>query len=102
MITGDNSDFDFYNFSLANSGTVTITTVTSGDSVLGLFNDTGTLVQTDDDGGGNNSSLITSSLSAGTYSISVSKFPLLPEDGGTFSGSSSRPDFSYTLEVSVA
>ncbi|MEH1838487.1 MAG: DVUA0089 family protein [Nostoc sp.] len=67
-----------------------------------MFNDTGTLLQTDDDGGGDNSSLITSSLSAGTYFISVSKFPFLPEDGGTFSGSGSRPDFSYTLEVSVA
>ncbi|MCC5628088.1 pre-peptidase C-terminal domain-containing protein [Nostoc sphaeroides CHAB 2801] len=98
---GDNSDFDFYNFSLANSGTVTIRTVTSGDSVLGLFNDIGTLVQTDDDGRSDKSSLITSSLSAGTYSISVSKYPLLPEDGGTFSGSGSTPDFSYTLEVSV-
>ncbi|MBG1260247.1 calcium-binding protein [Nostoc commune] len=98
---GDNSDFDFYNFSLANSGTVTIRTVTSGDTILGLFNDTGTLVETDDEGGGGNSSLITSSLSAGTYSISVSKFPSLPQDGGTFSGGGSNADFSYTLEVSV-
>ncbi|MDZ8257455.1 DVUA0089 family protein [Nostoc sp. ChiQUE01b] len=97
-------DFDFFKFSLANPGTVTIKTVTSGDTVLGLFDDTGigTLLETNDDSGGSNSSLITSSLSAGTYYISVSKYAFLPEDGGTFSGSSSNLDFSYTLGVSFA
>ncbi|WP_442940475.1 DVUA0089 family protein [Nostoc sp.] len=49
--------------------------MTSGDTVLGLFDDTGieNLLQTNDDSGGSNSSLITSSLSAGTYYILVSK-----------------------------
>ncbi|MEH2183877.1 DVUA0089 family protein [Nostoc sp.] len=100
---GGDPDFDFFKFSLANPGTVTIKTVTSGDTVLGLFDDTGikNLLQTNDDNGGSNSSLITSSLSAGTYYISVSKYAFLPEDGGIFSGSSSNPDFSYTLGVSI-
>ncbi|MEH2045610.1 PPC domain-containing protein [Nostoc sp.] len=66
---GDGSDFDFFKFSLANPGTVTIKTVTSGDTVLGLFDDNGieNLLETTDDSGGSNSSLITSSLGAGTY-----------------------------------
>ncbi|MEH2053579.1 calcium-binding protein [Nostoc sp.] len=98
---GNFSSFDFFTFSLANAGTVTIRTVTSGDTVLGLFDDFGTLLQADDDSGGGNSSLISSSLSAGTYSISVSKYALFPEDGGTFSGSTSSNDFTYTLGVSV-
>ncbi|MCC5614833.1 calcium-binding protein [Nostoc sp. CHAB 5836] len=97
---GNNPDFDFFNFSLANSGTVTIKTVTSGDTVLGLFNDTGNLVDSNDDTAGVRSSLISRSLGAGTYSISVSKFPFRPENGGTFFGSASNPDFAYTLEVS--
>ncbi|MEH2247469.1 DVUA0089 family protein [Nostoc sp.] len=101
---GGNSDFDFFKFSLANPGTVTIRTVTSGDTILGLFNGTGTLLQSDDDGGGGDSSLITRFLGAGTYSISVSQYSLFPKDGGTFSASSSSiaPDLSYTLGVSVA
>ncbi|MCC5665386.1 calcium-binding protein [Nostoc sp. CHAB 5784] len=98
---GDNSDFDFFTFSLANPGTVTISTVTSGDTVLGLFDSTGTLLQSDDDSGLDQGSLITSFLGAGTYSISVSKFGFLPENGGIFSGSTSIPDLSYTLEVSL-
>ncbi|MEH2057311.1 MAG: calcium-binding protein [Nostoc sp.] len=101
---GDNADFDFFTFSLANPGTVTINTATSGDTVLGLFNDTGTLVQSNDDNGASSSSLISSFLSAGTYSISVSKYAFLPQDGGTFSNPNniSRDDLSYTLGVSVA
>ena len=99
---GDNSDFDFFTFSLANPGTVTISTVTSGDTVLGLFDIAGTLLQSDDDSGLDQGSLITSSLGIGTYSISVSKYSFFPENGGTFSGSTSRPDFSYTLEVNFA
>lgn len=78
--------------------------MTSGDTVLGLFDDIRirNLLQTNDYSSGSNSSLITSSLSAGTYYISVSKYAFLPEDGGTFSVSSSNPDFSYTLGVSFA
>lgn len=78
--------------------------MTSGDTVLGLFDDTeiGTLLETNDGSGGSNPSLITRSLSAGTYYISVSKYAFLPEDGRTFSGNSSNPDFSYTLGVSFA
>ena len=98
-----NTDFDFFTFSLANSGTVTINTSVSGDTVLGLFDIARTLLQSDDDSGGGSSSLIKRFLGAGTYSISVSKSPFLPQDGGTFSGgSASNPDFSYTLGVSVA
>ncbi|MBW4428578.1 MAG: pre-peptidase C-terminal domain-containing protein [Nostoc desertorum CM1-VF14] len=102
--SGDNSDFDFFTFSLANSANVSISTVTSGDTVLGLFNSAGTLLESNDDNGNPRGleSLITTSLGAGTYSISVSKFAFLPEDGGIFSGNTSRPDFSYTLEVSLA
>ncbi|MBD2412705.1 hypothetical protein FACHB389_27325 [Nostoc calcicola FACHB-389] len=96
---GDNPDFDFFKFSLANAGTVTISTATSGDSVLGLFDNAGTLLQVNDDNGVSLASLITTSLSAGTYSISVSKYDFLPQNGGTFSGSNINPDFSYTLQV---
>ncbi|MEH1867347.1 MAG: calcium-binding protein [Nostoc sp.] len=98
---GNNPDFDFFKFTLANAGTVNIRTVTSGDTVLGLFNSGGTLVSSNDDGGGGGSSLITSFLSAGTYSISVSDFPSFPQDGGTFSGGTFDPT-SYTLQVSFA
>ncbi len=100
--SGNNPDFDFFTFSLANSGTVTINTVTLGDTVLGLFDGSGNILQTDDQSGGGNASLITSFLGAGTYLISVSKFAFFPENGGTFSGSDFTPDFSYTLGVSVA
>ncbi|MEH2249963.1 DVUA0089 family protein [Nostoc sp.] len=100
-----NPDFDFFTFSLANPGTVTIKTVTSGDTVLGLFNSAGTLLQSNDDNGSPRDleSLITASLSAGTYSISVSKFSFFPENGGTFSArnSSITADLSYTLGVSL-
>ncbi|MFN6496426.1 MAG: pre-peptidase C-terminal domain-containing protein [Nostoc sp. DedQUE01] len=99
---GSNPDFDFFTFSLANSGTVTISTVTSGDTILGLFNNAGTLLESNDDIAGSLESSITTSLSAGTYSISVSKFNFFPENGGTFSGSTSNPDFSYTLQVTFA
>ncbi|MBN3925180.1 DVUA0089 family protein [Nostoc sp. NMS4] len=100
---GNNPDFDFFKFSLANPGTVTIKTVTSGDTVLGLFDNSGVgnLLQSNDDNGGSNSSLISSFLGAGTYYISVSKYPSFPQDGGTFSGISSGSDFSYTLGVTV-
>ncbi|MEH1825390.1 MAG: DVUA0089 family protein [Nostoc sp.] len=99
----NNTDVDFFSFSLETAGNVTIRTVTSGDTVLGLFDNNGTLLQFDDQSGGGNSSLITSLLDLGSYSISVSKFPSFPEDGGNFSGDASYlPDFSYTLEVSVA
>ncbi|MBG1269890.1 calcium-binding protein, partial [Nostoc sp. WHI] len=100
---GGNPDFDFFTFSLANAGTVTVSTAVSGDTVLGLFNSSGTLLESDNDGGVPPSSLISRFLGAGTYSISVSKFDFFPENGGTFTaGSTSNPDFSYTLGVSVA
>ncbi|MCC5663594.1 PPC domain-containing protein [Nostoc sp. CHAB 5784] len=99
---GDNPDFDFFRFSLANPGTVTINTVTTDDTVIGLFNNAGTLLQSDDDSGPEFGSLITASLGAGTYSISVSKYAFFPQDGGTFSGSSDSNPAPYTLEVSLA
>jgi serralysin len=99
---GDNPDFDFFTFSLANPGTVTITAATTDDTVIGLFNNAGILLQSDDDGGPDFGSLITASLGAGTYSISVSKYAFFPQDGGTFSGSSDSNPAPYTLEVSLA
>ncbi|MEH1832245.1 MAG: DVUA0089 family protein [Nostoc sp.] len=99
---GGNPDFDFFTFSLAKPGTVTIRTVTSGDTVLALFNGAGNFVTSNDDGGGGKSSLITSSLGAGKYSILVSDYASLVQDGGTLSGSTSNANFPYTLGVSVA
>ncbi|MEH2001944.1 MAG: DVUA0089 family protein [Nostoc sp.] len=99
---GDNPDFDFFTFSLANPKIVTISTVTTDDTVIGLFNNAGTLLQSDDDSGPDFGSLITASLGAGTYSISVSKYAFFPENGGTFSGSSDSNSVPYTLKVSLA
>ncbi|WP_445635813.1 pre-peptidase C-terminal domain-containing protein [Nostoc sp. DSM 114161] len=100
---GGNPDFDFYTFSLANAASVNIVTgVTSpGDTILGLFDAFGTLITSNDDGAGGTASLINTFLGAGTYSISVSKYALFPQDGGTFFGSTTVPDFSYTLQVNV-
>ncbi|MFN6486403.1 MULTISPECIES: DVUA0089 family protein [unclassified Nostoc] len=98
---GDNPDFDFFTFSLVNPKTVTISTVTTDDTVIGLFNNAGILLQSDDDSGPDFGSLITASLGAGTYSISVSKYAFFPENGGIFSGSSDSNPAPYTLQVSL-
>ncbi|MEH2246969.1 calcium-binding protein [Nostoc sp.] len=90
----NNPDFDFFRFYLPNSGTITINAVTPGNVILGLFNDNGNLLTSQ------NSSSITGSLSAGGYSVSVSKYPFAPQSNGSFFGSDSTPDFSYTLGVS--
>ncbi|MHC5720219.1 MAG: hypothetical protein ACYTX0_51350, partial [Nostoc sp.] len=92
---GGNPDVDFFKFYLANSGTVTINTVTSGKANIGLFDNYGTLLTSQ------SSSSITGLLGAGTYSISVSKDSFLPQNNGTFFGTNSEPDFSYTLGVSI-
>ncbi|WP_267871606.1 hypothetical protein [Nostoc sp. CHAB 5715] len=99
---GDNPDFDFFTFSLANPGTVIISAATTDDTVIGLFNNAGILLQSDDDSGLDFGSLITALLGAGTYSISVSKYAFFPQDGGTFSGSSDSNPAPYTLGVSLA
>lgn len=98
---GSNPDFDFFTFSLTQFETVSISTETSGDTVLGLFDNAGTLLVSDDDSGIEAGSAITFSLGAGTYFISVSDFPFFPQSGGTFSGSSGFNVNSYTLEVSL-
>ncbi|MHC5937539.1 calcium-binding protein [Nostoc sp.] len=92
---GGNPDFDFFTFYLPTSGTITINTVTSGKAITGLFKDYGTLLTSQ------KSSPITGFLSAGTYSISVSKDSFVPQNNGTFFGISSEPDFSYTLGISI-
>ncbi|MEH1901363.1 MAG: DVUA0089 family protein [Nostoc sp.] len=99
---GDNPDFDFFTFSLASPKIITISAVTSDDTVIGLFNNAGTLLQSDDDSGLDFGSLISTSLGAGTYSISVSKYAFFPQDGGTFSGSSDSNSVPYMLKVSLA
>ncbi|MDF5738710.1 MULTISPECIES: DVUA0089 family protein [unclassified Nostoc] len=99
---GDNPDFDFFTFSLASAKIITISAVTSDDTVIGLFNNAGTLLQSDDDSGLDFGSLISTSLGAGTYSISVSKYAFFPQDGGTFSGSSDSNSVPYMLKVSLA
>ncbi|MBW4425923.1 MAG: DVUA0089 family protein [Nostoc desertorum CM1-VF14] len=99
---GDNPDFDFFTFSLANQKTVTISAATTDDTVIGLFNNTGILLQSDDDSGPDFGSLITASLGAGTYSVSVSKYAFFPQNGETFSGSSDSNPAPYTLKISLA
>jgi serralysin len=100
---GDNPDFDFFKFSLAKTGNITIKTVSSDDTVLGLFNATGSLLQINDDSNPSDfGSLITTSLGAGTYSISVSKYAFFPQNGGTFSGESDNISVPYILQVSLA
>ncbi|MBD0386693.1 MAG: DVUA0089 family protein [Nostoc sp. C3-bin3] len=99
---GDNPDFDFFTFSLGNQETVTISAATTDDTVIGLFNNTGILLQSDDDSGPDFGSLITASLGAGTYSVSVSKYAFFPQNGGTFSGSSDSNPAPYTLKISLA
>ncbi len=100
--SGDNPDFDFFTFSLANQGTITISAATTDDTVIGLFNNVGVLLQSDDDSGTDFGSLITASLGAGTYSISMSKYAFFPQNGGTFSGSSDSNPAPYTLKISLA
>ncbi|MDZ8227241.1 MULTISPECIES: calcium-binding protein [unclassified Nostoc] len=87
-----NPDVDFFTFYLPTSGTVTIDIATSGKANIGLFN-YGTLVTSQ------NSSSITGLVSAGVYSVSVSKDSFLPQNNGAFFGTNSEPDFSYTLGV---
>lgn len=100
-VNGGNPDFDFFTFSLANSRTVTINTETPGDTILGLFNNSGTLLFSDDDSGPGAGSLITTTLDAGTYSISVSDYAFHPQDGGTFTSDSGFDPGPYTLGVSL-
>ncbi|MEH2435881.1 MAG: calcium-binding protein [Nostoc sp.] len=90
--SSSNPDVDFFTFYLPNPGTVTINIATSGKANIGLFN-YGTLVTSQ------NSSSITGLVSAGAYSISVSKDSFLPQNNGAFFGTNSEPDFSYTLGV---
>ncbi|MEH2322143.1 MAG: calcium-binding protein [Nostoc sp.] len=90
--SSSNPDVDFFSFYLPNPGTVTINIATSGKANIGLFN-YGTLVTSQ------NSSSITGLVSAGQYSISVSKDSFLPQNNGVFFGTNSEPDFSYTLGV---
>ena len=87
-----NPDVDFFTFYLPTSGTITVNIVTSGNANIGLFN-YGSLVTSQ------NSSSISGLVSAGTYSISVSKESFLPQNNGVFFGTNSEPDFSYTLGV---
>ncbi|MEH2379130.1 MAG: calcium-binding protein [Nostoc sp.] len=92
---GGNPDVDFFTFYLPNSGTVTVNTVTSGKAIIGLFNDSATLLTSQ------KSAPITGFLGAGTYYISVSKDSFVPQNNATFFGINSGPDFSYTLGISI-
>ena len=95
-LPGNNPDFDFFTFSLANPGTVTINTPNYSGTypVLGLFNSAGNLQSS------STSQSITASLGAGTYSISVSDYDYFPQNGGTFSSGYFDPG-SYTLGITV-
>jgi hypothetical protein len=82
-------DVDYFRFN-ADAGQTLVAEVTAGslDSVLGLFDSTGTLVAADDDGGlGLLSKLQFPIAAAGQYTLAVSTFPDFDFSGDGGSGS---------------
>lgn len=95
-------DVDWYLFRVPQSGTYTVRVDTTFDSVVGIYNSAGTLIQENDDDVPNNNNLgnrdtsftnadsgITLNLSAGTYLIQVR----------SIAGSGDLARFRYTLRV---
>lgn len=64
-------DVDNYWFEIGASATVTLETVTSGDTVLYLYNGSGTELAEDDDGGEGSASRLRISLTSGRYFAAV-------------------------------
>lgn len=91
------NDVDYYVFS-ATANTTLIAEVLSGslDSVLGVFDDSGTLLDSDDDGGSGLLSRLVYPIAAdGTYAVAVSTFNDFDFDGDGGSGG------RYTLDVQL-
>ncbi len=111
----DNSDADFYGFSVAANQIITLRVDTpegpnfGNDPVVGLFSANGTILKVDDDGGPGYDSLLSFTISApGTYFAAVSGF-----DDLNFNGVSdifeltndpqffARTNFQYHLQISA-
>lgn len=96
------SDVDFFTFTgltagAAFSAEVTQSTVTSFDSILGWFDETGMLIESDDDSAGNGLSLIDGVVpDSGTLTFAVTGF-----DDFDFLGIHTEND-DYTLQLTVA
>ena len=68
-------DTDWYYFTIDTARSVRIETTTGGDTVIYLYNASGTtLLESDDDGGGDRQSLIVRTLRSGTYYVRVEEF----------------------------
>ncbi len=99
----DNSDADFYSFSVADNTRITLAVNTpegpqfGDDPVVALYDLGGAQLAVDDDGGPGFDSLLSyDALIAGTYVAAVSGFADFSFTGG---GST---DFSYQLQITAA
>lgn len=80
-------DADYYVFTVSGTGTLTVQTTGSTDTVGQLENSIGTVIGQDDDGGADSNFSIAQQVSAGSYYVRVAGYD------GTATG-------SYTLDVS--
>ncbi|MBU1050258.1 PPC domain-containing protein [Candidatus Bipolaricaulota bacterium] len=65
------NDVDVYWFELSSSATVSIETVTAGDTMLYLYDASSNALAEDDDGGEGSASRLTTSLASGRYYVAV-------------------------------
>ena len=110
---GNGADVDFYSFSVAGLGEVTLDIDGAGfDSIIALFDGGGSLIAQNDDGGffdPGSSSAFDSALSfvlptAGTYFVAVSQWSNFANDDGTywFGVSTTGGTEAYRLEISLS
>ena len=98
-------DFDMVYFTVTTAGTYTIETTGSGDTVMGLFDASGELIEMNDDiSSTNRNSRVSRSLSAGTYYVGVMCYDdtatissygitlTAPASSGSGSGDTYEPD----------
>lgn len=98
-------DFDMVYFTVTTAGTYTIETTGSGDTVMGLFDSNGELIEMNDDiSSSNRNARISRTLSAGTYFVGVMSYDetvtissygitlTAPSGSGSGSGDMYEPD----------
>ena len=70
----ESSDEDYFQFTLSQNTTITLTTSSSIDTVGALYDSQGSLLASNDDGGVNRNFRISSNVSADTYDAKVSGY----------------------------